>query len=122
MLQKRRTRRRLLNVLAALMVISGVLWTSAAVFAQSNNTYSLGCWAITSGGGDQRTSAQFRMRDAITPVGGEIQSAQFRIRANHYALYPVLTQGGSVAPAPKAGDIFMPIIWARGLFLQNLCR
>lgn len=122
MSRQTRTRRWLLNLLVALLVVTGLMWTSAAVFAQSSGQFSLGCWAITSGGGDQRASAQFRMRDAVTPVGGEMQGAQFRIRASHFALYPAINPVGTVAPAPKQGDIFMPIVWARGLFLQDLCR
>lgn len=122
MLRQTRTRRWLLNLLVALLVTTGVLWTSVAVFAQSSAHFSVGCWAISSGGGDQRAGAQFRMRDAVTFVGGEMLGGQFRIRASHLALYPALNPVGRVAPAPREGDIFMPIVWARGLFLQDLCR
>jgi len=122
MLKRTHTRRPLLNLLVALLVITGVLWTWAAVFAQSSAQFSVGCWAITSGGGDQRSSTQFRMRDALTPVGGDMQGSQFRIRTNHLALYPALNPAGTVGPGPREGDVLLPIIFARGLFLQNLCQ
>ncbi len=58
----------------------------------------------------------------VTYVGGEMQSPKFRMRANHFALLPALNPVGTVSPLPEEGDIFMPIIWARGLFLQNICE
>ncbi len=122
MMQKTGARRWLLNAVVALLVVFGVLWTSAAVLAQSSAKFSLGCWAVTTGGGDQRSSVNFRMRDAITSVGGEMQSASFRVRANHFALYPALNQTFEPAPQPEADAIFMPVIWARGLLLNDICK
>ncbi len=122
MLRERRMQRWPVNALVALLVVIALLWTSATVMAQSSAQYSLGCWAIASGGGDQRSSAQYRLRDAITPVGGEMQGAQYRMRTNHLALYRVLRQpAGPPAPASKEGDIFMPFV-ARLFHLAGICR
>ncbi len=122
MLRRTRTRRRLLSVVVALLVISSVLWSSAAVLAQSSAQFSLGCWSITSAGGDQRSSATYRMRDAITPGGGQIQSPQYRINTNFYVPIDAINPVSTAGPVPPADAIYLPILWANALLLKNLCR
>lgn len=122
MLRQTRARRRLLSVFVALLVITSVLWSSAAALAQSSAQFSLGCWSITSAGGDQRSSPQYRLRDAVTPGGGEIQSPQYRINTNFYVPFNAINPVGTPGQVPPAGSVYLPILWANALLLQNLCQ
>lgn len=109
---------------AVALVLVAILLTTGAALAQRTALYSLGCWAITSGGGgDQRTSASFRINDAITPIGGEMVGTSNRIRANHFAVWGALNPypGPGTPPPADSQLLYLPLIFGRLLNLDQLC-
>lgn len=52
-------------VLIVVLVLSGSLLMAVGALAQQSTSYDLACWSVTTGGGGVRTSASFRMIDAL---------------------------------------------------------
>ncbi len=127
-----RRRRWLLNLLASLLVVAGLLASAGAALAQTSFRFSLGCWAITSAGstGGLYQSANFRMKYAVSTVAAtETQavpaSANFRLRSNHFAARALAIPPGT-AGTPPAGPQFqyLPLAFGRiiNLSVLNVCR
>lgn len=125
---QRRARRLLRAALGAALgtaLLATLLWSGSAALAQQSARFSLGCWAITSGGGDQRQSANFRVRDAVVFAGDSMQATQTGIRANHHALLAALRPSGPEAPQPPLVNttvLYLPLVHDQSLVLRNLCR
>lgn len=109
---------------AVALVLVAILLTTGVALAQRTALYSLGCWAITSGGGgDQRISTTSQINDAITPIGGEMAGTSNRIRANHFAVWSALNPSPGPGTPPPAGSqlLYLPLILGRLLNLDQLC-
>jgi hypothetical protein len=114
----------MVGVGAVALVLVAILLTTGAALAQRSALFSLGCWAITSsGGGDQRISASFRINDAITSIGGEMVGTSNRIRANHFAVWSALNPypGPGTPPPADSQLLYLPLIFGRFLNLDQLC-
>jgi hypothetical protein len=117
--------RKWLHAVAALILVLGLLWiTAGAALAQLSPSFSLGCWSITTSGGDARQSTNFRIRDAVTYVGGSMQAGAARIDSNHFLLARAYRppSGAVQPPAVDATVIRLPLVFDQSLVLQQLCR
>lgn len=116
--------RRWLRAGMTLILVLGLLGVSAgAALAQLSPNFSLGCWSITTSGGDARQSSNFRIRDAVTYVGGSMQAGATRIDSNHFLLERAYRPvSGTVQPPVGPNVIRLPLVFDQSLVLQQLCR
>lgn len=125
-------RRRFMYIVLALIVLAATLLTATVALAQRAGEYSLGCWAITSSGGGQRQSANYRISDSTAPIAGQMTSPSVgtpgqprRIQASHLALKAAFRKpdGGVPQPPPTGVTvIYLPLVRDGSLTLQYLCR
>ena len=125
-------RRFLIHAALALLVLCATLITATVAFAQTGGRFALGCWAITSSGGGQRQSANFRISDATPPIGGQMTSPSAgsagqprRIQSNHLALRSAFRKPAGGPPQPPLTNstvLFLPLVRDGSLVLQRLCK
>ena len=113
------------SVLLAIVLVSSLLMTVAAL-AQQSTRYDLACWSVTTGGGGEHTSATFRLTDALGQnATGTSTSVNFEMRTgvvqNLAFLAP--TPGPIVTPVPPPSGtvtINLPII-SSYIMIQRTC-
>jgi len=124
-------KRRWIQIVAVLLVVASVMATAGVAAAQTSAQFSLGCWAIVTGGGTGASlqSTNYRAQYAITATGGvegpggpAQGSANYRLRNNHYVARALAPAPGQT-PGPLVGPNFayLPIVLGRIIQLQNLC-
>lgn len=111
-----RRRQAIKMALIVVLVLSGSLLMAVGALAQQSTSYDLACWSVTTGGGGVRTSASFRMIDALGQnVNGASTSANFQARAGTVqnlaflkpAPAPIITP---VPPPSGTLTIHLPIV------------
>ena len=113
------------SVLLAIVLASSLLMTVAAL-AQQSTRYDLACWSITTGGGGEHTSQNFRLTDAVGQNAiGTSTSVNFEMRAGAVQNLAFLasTPGPIVTPVPPPSGtltINLPLI-SSSVVIQRTC-
>lgn len=104
------------GVLVAVMVV-GLLSVAGLAFAQSSQSYDLGCWGVTpSAGGRIQYGGTYLLNASIgQTAAGEANSGQYKLRAGYVQDWSTLSiQDAHTAAQPALiegdGDVFLPII------------
>ena len=113
------------SMLLAIVLVSSLLMTVAAL-AQQSTRYDLACWSITTGGGGEHTSQNFRLTDAVGQNAiGTSTSVNFEMRAGAVQNLAFLapTPGPIVTPVPPPSGtltINLPLI-SSSVVIQRTC-
>ena len=113
-------------VLVIALVLTSSLLMAMGALAQQSTRYDLACWSVTTGGGGERSSASFRLTDALGQnATATSTSANFEVRTgvvqNLAFLAP--TPGPIVTPVPPPSGtvtINLPII-SSYIMIQRTC-
>ena len=99
------------------LIVFGLLSIAGLAFAQSSQSYDLGCWGVTtSGGGRTQIGSDYLLNSAIgQTAAGEAKNGQYKLRAGYLQDWRTLSmQSAQVAAEPAVldaqGDVFLPII------------
>lgn len=112
-------------MLLAIVLVSSLLMTVAAL-AQQSTRYDLACWSITTGGGGEHTSQNFRLTDAVGQNAiGTSTSVNFEMRTGAVQNLAFLapTPGPIVTPVPPPSGtltINLPLI-SSSVVIQRTC-
>jgi hypothetical protein len=85
------------------IVVAGSLLLTVAALAQQSSSYDLACWSVTTGGGGLRSSASFRLQDAVGQnAGGAGASSNFQMRTG------IVQDLAFAAPSPTPVPTHVP--------------